>query len=110
MADPFKPTKRVLFLLDRIRLGRYSGTFYFTAKPKPWRSYRDLNAVYGSGIRNATEAEILHMLTFDMIEEVPTPGNHDTYDTTDEDHPRLIGRGMKLALKPLGKQMLDNAK
>lgn len=105
MANPFHPTKRVLFLLERIRLGLYTGCRYLP--PRPHRYYRDMRAVYASGIRNASEQEILHLLTFDMIEEVPTPGNHDTYDTTNPDKPVLTGEGMKLRLRSLGLKLLE---
>lgn len=104
MSDPFKPTKRVLFLLDRIGRGMYSGCKWTTGT-RFVRRYHDLTAGHYSGIRTASEREIVHMLTFNMIEEVRTPGNHDTYDTTDRERPKLVAEGYKLVLTDLGRRL-----
>ena len=103
MGNPFKPTKRVRFLLGRVKLGRYQGTKYLKNNR---RYYHDIGATYGSGIRNAMESEILHMLAFNLVEEVRTPGHHDTVDTS-EKPARLIGEGYKLVLTAAGKRIAD---
>lgn len=99
-----KPTPRVIELLGYVEKGWIMGCHF--SSPSDWRSYSILTAGYGSGIRNPNDAEIAKLLSSGFCDEVLTPGNHDTYDTTNPKRPVLVGRGKKMILTPKGIECL----